>query len=100
MPSQEALAVPPSETNVRRKGKNFDFGGVDFFRFGGSKNIVNLCSHIELNTQNPNPKLKTIISFTETPKMPKYFRKFRKIENRRISQFYFVLCMNCIIHIL
>ena len=60
---------------VHTSGKMFDFLGVDF-RFGGTKNIFNLCSHIELNTQNPNPILKFTISFTKTPTKPKHFRTF------------------------
>ena len=67
----------------------FDFWGVDLFDFGGSKNIFNLCSHIQLNTQNPNPISKIAICFTNTPNMPKYFRNFgkcSKIENVQQNQ--------------
>ena len=58
-------------------------------RFGGSKNIFNLCYHIELNTQNPNLILKITIPFTKTPKMPKYFRSFGKI--RKYQKQIFIL---------
>ena len=46
---------------------------------------------IEFNTTNPNPILKITISFAQTPKMPKYCRKFGflgkywKISNKRKS---------------
>ena len=53
---------------VHNSGKVFDFFGVETFRFLGSKNIFNPCSHIELNTQNPNPRFKIAICFTKTPK--------------------------------
>ena len=64
------------------------------------KKTFNLCSHIESNTQNPNPIFKIRISFTKTPKMPKYFRNFGNISKTRTIHFfiYFVLCINYIIH--
>ena len=60
---------------VHTSGIFFDFWGVEFFNFLVSKNIFNLCHHIEFNTQNPNPILKITISFTKTPKKPKHFQK-------------------------
>ena len=69
--------------------------------FFSSKNIFNLCSHIELNTQNPNPILKITICFTKTPKNAKILSKVLKIsEKSKKSKMYFVLCIICIIHIL
>ena len=59
----------------------FDLGGGSIFRFWGSKNIFNLCSHIELNTQNPNPIFKITICFTKTPTTPTYFRFFGFLGN-------------------
>ena len=61
---------------VHTSGIFFDFGGVVFFDFGGSRNIFNLCSHMELNTQNPNPIFKITICFTKTLNTPKCFRTF------------------------
>ncbi len=55
----------------------FSILGGRIFRLG-SKNIFNLCHHIEFNTQNPNPTFKTTISFTKTPKKSKHFRFFVK----------------------
>ena len=72
------------EVLQRRKGNIFNFWGVELFRFWGSKNIFNLCSHIELNTQNPNPIFKIAICFTKTTtnaKILSNFCDFRKIEN-------------------
>ena len=46
-----------------------------------SKNTFKLCHHIDFNTTNPNPILKTTIPFTKTPKKPKHFRTKRKSEN-------------------
>ena len=59
--------------------------GGRFVRFGGSKKIFNLCSHIEFNTQNPNPILKITIPFTKTPKKPKHFRKKRKKKSKNLK---------------
>ena len=85
---------------VHTSGKFFDFWGVHLFDFLGSKNIFNPCSHIEFNTQNPNPISKITISFTKTPKKPKYFRKQRNNSKKiKKSNFYFVLCIRSIIHI-
>ena len=39
-----------------------------------SKNVFKPCHHIDFNTTNPNPILRITISFTKTPKKPKYFR--------------------------
>ena len=58
---------------------NVSIWGGRFFDFLGSKNIFKPCHHIEFNSQNPNPILKITISFTETPKKPKHFRKKRKL---------------------
>ena len=71
---------------VHTSGHIFVFLGVVIFRFWGSENIFNLCSHIELNTQNPNPIFKITISFTKTPQMPKYFRKIGKHSNKSKNQ--------------
>ena len=75
---------------VHTSGKMFDFGGSIFSTFWGSRNIFNPCSHIEFNTQNPNPISKIAISFTKTPKKPKHFRKKRTLlghfKNRKFSQ--------------
>ena len=85
---------------VHTSGIFFDFGGVVFFDFLGSKNIFNPCSHIEFNTQNPNPIFKITISFTKTPNKPKYFRKKRTFSKQiKKLKFYFVLCISSIIHI-
>ena len=68
--------------------------GVDNVRFGGAKNVqntFNLCSHIELNTQNPNPILTISISFTKTPKTPKHFRFFGIYSE--IEIFHFLFCI-------
>ena len=58
--SQKSQKYPP-KCFVRKLftllGK-FSISGGRFFDFLGSKNIFNLCSNIELNTQNPNPILK------------------------------------------
>ena len=63
---------------VHTSGILFDFflGGGRLFRLLESKNIFNLCSHIELNTQNPNPIVKITIPFTKLPNMQKYCRTF------------------------
>ena len=55
-----------------------EVGGAAEGRFSifGVEKIFNLCSHIESNTQNPNPIFKIAICFTKTPKTPKYFRTF------------------------
>ena len=65
--------------------------GSNFFDFGGSNNIFNLCSNIELNTQNPNPIFKITIRFTETPKTPKYFWIFGPFS--RIEKFRILFCI-------
>ena len=57
----------------------------------GVEKIFNLCSHIELNTQNLNPILKNTNCFTKTPQMPKYFRTLGSISN--IKQFQFFICI-------
>ena len=78
-------------------------GGRFYFGFGGSKYIFDPCSHIELNTQNPNPTLKTAICFTKTPHTPKYFRSFGKngkIYINKKTMFNFVLCISSIIQLL
>ena len=62
-------------------------------RFLGPKNIFNLCSHIELNTQNPNPIFKITTCFTETPKMSKCFRivvKFWKTKKKSKFLYYYM----------
>ena len=60
--------------------------------------------HIELNTQNPNQIFKITFSFTKAPTMPNNFRFVQNIffvkKERAFSNLYFVLCINCIIHIL
>ena len=73
-------------------------------------NSFNLCSHIELNTQNPNPIFKITIDYTiRANNDNNYIRtlgnfsnlskqKKRKIRNE--TQFYCVCYINCIIHIL
>ena len=71
-----------------------------------SKNIFKPCHHIEFNTLNPNPILKITISFTKTPKSQntfdflKFFGNFKKSQIFKNSNFYFVLCIRSIIHIL
>ena len=77
----------------------FRFRGVDVFDFLGSKNIFNLCHHIEFNTQNPNPILKITIPFTKTPKKPKHFRKKRKISKiHKIQNFQKPKFLFCILY--
>ena len=49
---------------VHTSGNIFIFGKSIFSIFG-SKNVFNLCSHIELNTQNPNPIFKITIYYTK-----------------------------------
>ena len=88
---------------VHTSGICFDFLGVDVFDFLGSKNIFNLCSHIELNTQNPNPTFKIATCFTKTPKLPKHFRFFvarKSLKDSKHPNIYFVICIKCLIHIL
>ena len=72
--------IPPnvSYENCSHFWENFRFFGGSIFRFGGSKQIFNLCSHIELITQNPYPIFKIAICFTKTPNMPKHFQTFGK----------------------
>ena len=47
----------------------FPILGVDKFRFWGgrtmSNNIFKVCSHIQKNTQNPNPIFKITINYTK-----------------------------------
>ena len=61
--------------------------------------LFKVCSHIELNTQNPNPIFKITICFTKTQKMPKYVlfveKKVRIIKKK--SKLYFVICISSII---
>ena len=75
------------------------WGGGGCFVFLLRGKYLNLCSHIQKITQNPNPILKNTIPFTQTPNMTKYFRTFGNISRNRKSQFYFVICISCIIHI-
>ena len=49
------------------------FSGVEKIRF---KNTFNLCSHIELNTQNPNPIFKITIYYTKYTKNVKIHSNF------------------------
>ena len=93
--------IPPnvSYENCSHFWEIFRFWGVDFFDFLGSKNIFNLCSHIEFNTQNPNPILKITISFTKTPKKPKHFRKNEKIwKISKIQNFQKLKFLFCILY--
>ena len=58
------------------------------------KNTFNLCSHIELNTQNPNPILKIRIYCTKQTKhatIHQSFKIFRKIRN--ISKIKLLFCI-------
>ena len=43
-----------------------------------SKNNFKPCSHIELNTTNPNTIFKITVYYTKTPNMLKYFRNLEK----------------------
>ena len=84
-------------TNLKQNWCFFDFG---------RKIPFNPCSHIELNTPNPNPIFKFTISFTNHPKCQNTFDFldfiFQKSKQKKKQTFilYFVLCINCIIHIL
>ena len=77
---------------------NVSISGESFFRFWVSKQMFNLCSHIELNTQNPNLIFKITICFTKTPTMFKYFRNFG--EKSQNYNKHIVLYINFMIHIL
>ena len=91
---------------VHTSGKMFDFrGGGRLFSIWGVENIFNPCSHIELNTPNPNPVFKITICFTKTQTMPKHFRNigniFRKIKiiiciMYKLYNSYFVIFVNCV----
>ena len=61
----------------------FRFVGGRCFRFGGSNNIFNPCSYIELNTQNPNPILKFAICFTKTQNCQNTFEILEKIRKSK-----------------
>ena len=55
----------------------------EHFWIWGEKHNFKPCSHIELNTQNPNTIVKITIYYTKYPTMPKQFPfcfgKFRKV---------------------
>ena len=79
-----------------RTGGRFFWGSM-FFDFGGSKNVFNLCSHIELNTQNPNPTFKITICLTKTPTSQNTFEMlepFEKIGKSRKFKFLFCKMSN------
>ena len=86
---------------------NVRFVGGRKLRFWGSKmskNIFNLCSHIQKNTPNPNPIFKITIYCTRQTNNAKILsiccKSLKDVEKQKPQFFYFITYIISIIHIL
>ena len=96
----------PKMYQTNRPYENFSHFWVIFgFCFERlSKHILNPCSHIEFNTQNPNPIIKIPLYCTKYPQHAKilsnFWNKWDKSKTFKTSDSYFIIYISCIIHIL